>query len=160
MKPGDKVLVDATILDMHDDDPHNPSLTVSINGQRVVTAVMNCHPEERPDRNAVGGARGGDPDTSKKAAFDIYPRSGSYRHRALLAVARAGARGATYDEVADATGIEGVWKRLSELKQGGWLTTSGHRKVGSTGSDADVYVLTPKAESWLLRKETADTISG
>ena len=97
-----------------------------------------------PQQNSPGGARSSDPSTSHKAALDALPRTGSQRFRALQAIAAASPAGYTYEEVQQATGIEGVWKRLSELKQGGWIRVIGQRKIQSTGSDGDIYALTEK----------------
>jgi hypothetical protein len=99
---------------------------------------------EDPSKNGPGGFRHSDPNTSRKAAFDVLPRTGSQRLRALQAVAVASPGGYTYEEVEQATGISGVWKRLSELKQGGWIRVIGQRKIESTGSEGDIYALTEK----------------
>jgi hypothetical protein len=101
-----------------------------------------------PEEAAPGGARKGDPGTSKQAALDVAPRTGTHREKALRAIFEAGQRGATYAEVMAATGINGVWKRLSELADGKWIKDSGvRRKVVATGSDAIVYVVTDKTLS-------------
>lgn len=104
-----------------------------------------------PGAPAAGGFRVTDPNTSKKAAFDAIPRSGTNRRKALEAVVSSLGAGMTYAEVEEATGINGVWKRLSELKDGGWIVVSGQRRVPKTGSDADVYVATLKALQWAGR---------
>jgi hypothetical protein len=103
-----------------------------------------------PSRNHLPGFRSTDPDTSRQGAFDAYPRTGTQRSRALDVVwDNHLIGGATYEDVERKTGIRGVWKRLSELKQGGWVRTQGTRKV-STGSQADVYYPTMKA--WRRKK--------
>jgi hypothetical protein len=99
-------------------------------------------------------ARSSDPATSHQAALDAWPRAKSQRSKALAAIIFARTIGMTYAEVEIATGINGVWKRLSELKQGGWIKTTGHtRLVPATGSQADVYVATNKATA-RFSKET------
>lgn len=108
---------------------------------------------KNPARNRRGGSRNSDPDTSKRGGVDVYPRSGSQRWMALMAIAVAGDRGATYGDVEDATKIRGVWKRISELKQGGWIETSGTRVIEETGSEGDVYILTDRAKRYLSHKE-------
>jgi hypothetical protein len=105
--------------------------------------------KDRPDTNALPGYRGSDPSTSRRGAFDAYPRSGSKRAKVLAAIIRSGDHGATYDDVLQMTNIEGCWKRISELKQGGWVDVVGQRKVSWTGSDADVYRATTKTIAWL-----------
>lgn len=98
-------------------------------------------------------ARTSDPTTSHQAALDAWPRANSQRHRALMAIICASAIGMHYAEVELATGINGVWKRLSELKQGGWIKTTGYtRRVAATGSQADVYVATNKATARFTRR--------
>jgi hypothetical protein len=106
-----------------------------------------------PGRNELPGFRSSDPDTSRQGAFDAYPRSGTHRLRALDVVWRRRAfGGATYEDVETATSIKGVWKRLSELKQGGWVRVEGTRKV-STGSQADIYYPTLKSHIWRRKHE-------
>lgn len=92
-----------------------------------------------------GGFRADDPDTSRQGAFDAMPRTGTQRLHALHAVARAGSGGMTWAEVEIASRVNNAWKRLSELKQGGWIEVVGERVVQHTGSMASVYVLAPKA---------------
>jgi hypothetical protein len=102
---------------------------------------------ERPDENKRGGFRRTDPKTSKKAAFEATPRTGSQRRAALEAILARQPHGSTYEDVVRDTGNKGAWKRISELKQGGWIHPMGVRKV-STGSLADVYYPTYKARNW------------
>lgn len=52
--------------------------------------------------------------------------------------------GVTYEDVVNLTKNKGAWKRLSELKQGGWIVAVGTREV-STGSQASIYFPTLKA---------------
>jgi hypothetical protein len=117
---------------------------------RVVT-------EEEPDMQLtrLPGFRSSDPDTSRKGAFDQYPRQKTHLHRALLCVAAAGSYGATYEDVEDNTKINGVWKRLSELMAGGWITVKGERKIESTNSMGAVYVLTEKGQRYVEIKDPA-----
>lgn len=100
----------------------------------------------KPDENRPGGARSTDPSTSRRAALDAEPRTGSQRRAALDAIRSSGQRGMTYYEVEVATGVDGIWKRLSELKQGGWIEVAGQRLVEATGSEADVYVAARPAD--------------
>lgn len=98
------------------------------------------------DRNELGGFRATDPATSRKSAVGVYPRSGTQRHRAFLAILAAGERGATVSEVIERTGLphQTVSTRISELKRGGWVEPRGER-VGSFGTMQDVLVATEKA---------------
>ena len=85
-----------------------------------------------------------DPSTSKRASFDHLPRAGSQRKMALNAFLHAYPGGLTQSEVERRTNIQGVWKRISELHQGGWIINSGLR-MGPNGSDQQVYIATEKA---------------
>lgn len=113
--------------------------------------------EHDPTANAQGGARGSDPGTSKKAARDIYPRSGSQRHKALMAVASKGDTGAIADDVSEITGIEwrSITPRLGELKKHGWVEPRGDTREGRMGAQQEVIVITEKAQKWILKKEPA-----
>lgn len=99
--------------------------------------------------NSVGGARSSDPSTSKDAAVDVFPRSGSQRRRIFEAIAAAGADGLTSEEVSEITGIpfaRSSGPRISELKRGGWIETHGTRE-GSMGAEQEVLVLTAKGQA-------------
>lgn len=96
-----------------------------------------------PQKNELPGFRKGDPDTSRRGALDAFPRTGTQRAAALMAIAHS--RGLTYYEVQQATGISGIWKRISELKEGGWIEVIGQRFIPETGSEADVYRITDAA---------------
>lgn len=112
----------------------------------------------KPEDDQPVGVRSDDPDTSKQAALEAYPRSGKQRHKALLAIARARDRGLTYEQVEEATGINSVWKRLSELKDGGWITIDGTRKIQKTGSNGFVYKITERARKHIEIKEKAGVL--
>lgn len=120
---------------------------------QVLVASVSEVEDGDPSENGIGGFRGGDPDTSRKGAIDVYPRSGSHRHAALLSIARSGAKGRTYAEVEEDTGIKGIWKRISELKEGGWVVPFGERLVRETGSRADIYHLTKRGQRYIRDKE-------
>lgn len=84
------------------------------------------------------GARTSDPDTSKLAALQHEPRKGTQRAR-VLAEIRVCKGGLTARQVTQLTGIEGAWKRVSELKQGGHVVIVGQRL--DLGNMADVYAV-------------------
>lgn len=103
-----------------------------------------------PGQNTLGPfARGSS--TSRQAALDHYPRSGSLRARVLEAVYRAGHHGATSDELAERHGwrLYSVKPRLIELRRGGWLQLSGETRPSVTGSPVDVHVATARARERL-----------
>lgn len=115
--------------------------TVEPRGQ---LAIFEARPD--PGANRVGASHSGDPDTSRQAARANAPRSGSQRRRVLDAVAAAGARGVTAEEVAAATGMRSgasgnsAAKRLSELKADGWVAAvPGLHRRTAQGSKAQVY---------------------
>jgi len=89
-----------------------------------------------------------DPSTSRKAAFDSMPRNGTRRREILKVISDS--RGLTYEEAGLATGAPEAWKRISELRQGGWIEPAminGETKTRKTrtGSLATVWVATTKA---------------
>lgn len=87
------------------------------------------------------GARSSDPDTSKLAALANEPRRGTQRAKALDAFRRAYPYALTAAEVESYTGIKGVWKRISELKQGGHIVQVGTRRNPGTGQDAETFTI-------------------
>lgn len=104
--------------------------------------------------NRLGGFRSTDPSTSRKAALDNYPRSGTQRARCFAAILTAGDRGATCAEVMDATDLahQSASTRLSELKRGGWVVASGER-TGELGAKQEVLVATRKAREAVAATE-------
>jgi len=102
----------------------------------------------------LGGVHRNDPLTSKAAALANFPRSGSQRRRVLRVIYAAGAAGLTAEEAADRTGMpsaasgNSAAKRMSELKQGGWIESSGRTRRTRMGEQAQVMIVSDK----LLRK--------
>ena len=86
-----------------------------------------------------------DSDTSRDAALDNYPRTGTQRHRVLEAL-RARPAGLTRDELTtllhlpDSTVDPRVW----ELVRGGWVVETARKRPTRTGSEARVLELTAK----------------
>jgi hypothetical protein len=87
------------------------------------------------------GARRSDPETSKLAALQNEPRRGSQRAAVLDAIRDAGPAGLTAREAAWATGIEGAWKRVSELRQGGHIVKIAERADPETKALGEVYAV-------------------
>lgn len=86
--------------------------------------------------------------TSRKAALDNYPRSGTQRESILKMVALHAEDGRTRDELCVALGLDvsSVNPRIAELKEGGWIEQDGDRtRKTRRGSEAAVMVLTDKA---------------
>jgi hypothetical protein len=101
--------------------------------------------------------------TSRKAALDNYPRSGTQRMEVLHRVARAGSDGATRDQLVQWLGKPPnvITPRVKELVEGGWLERKLHEdrspavRRTRAGSDAEVLVLTFRARQELRRRGVA-----
>ena len=96
-----------------------------------------------PTRNIPGALHRGAGDTERAAAELVAPRSGTWRWRVLLAVARAGASGRTDWELHSELGglLYTVAPRRHELARDGWIVDSGERRRTPSGVDAVVWVL-------------------
>jgi hypothetical protein len=118
-----------------------------------VSTIAQETPPERlvdlpePDQNAMPGFRG--QDTSRHAAQDVFPRTGTQRATILLAVFRKGQFGMTFDEVRAEEGIYSADRRMSELADNGWLERTERERRTRHGSMATVMVTTQKAIEWL-----------
>ena len=64
----------------------------------------------------------------------------THRHRALECFATRGPLIA--EDVKMLTGIDGIWKRVSDLKNQGLIEATGRTRVSREGREADVYELT------------------
>ncbi len=102
--------------------------------------------------NRIGASHAVDPSTSRDAAILNLPRSGSQREAVLRKLVEFGARGATFEELQTATGIESAAKRLTELKAGGWAFATGTTRPTHTGSPASVHMVSEKALHELERE--------
>lgn len=94
--------------------------------------------------------------TEKAAAYDVLPRSGTQRLRVLYAIARAGWRGRTDQELEDELEMQrpSPGNRRGELMTGGWVRDSGERRPTRTGNPAVVWVLTDEGRERLAQEET------
>lgn len=117
---------------------------------RTVDEVIELFSEEFA-YEPMPGFRKSDPSTSQKAALEALPRAKSQRRKVLSVIVESGDQGATYADVEENTGINGCWKRISELRQGGWVSDSGNERFnGHTGSYATVWVATQKALEYAI----------
>ena len=106
-------------------------------------------------------ARISDPTTSHEADAVLREREGpasvvrkgSHRHLALLAFSRHWKSDATADEIQAATGIDGIWKRVSDLKNLGFIEATGQRREARSGRMQEVYAITPAGLEALERLE-------
>lgn len=104
--------------------------------------------------NSVGPSHGAA--TSRKAALDNYPRSGSQRHRILLALRN---RGMTREEIEFALQLSGnaVRPRVDELMKGGWVEATDRTRKTTLGSDAEVLVATTKGLDAMASEDAGHT---
>jgi len=96
-------------------------------------------------------ARNTDPRTSRDAARDALPEMGSHRRRLLIWFAAAGDAGLTADEAAERADLlhVGYWKRVSDLKNNGFIRPTGKKRKGRKGSAQQVYAVTHRGR-WAL----------
>lgn len=111
----------------------------------IAPATAEGPAAEDPAADGLGGFTAGS-DTSRKAALDNYPRSGSQREKVLACIRAAGVAGRTAHEVAEKTGLYygSVTPRIGELKRGGWIQATDATRVSEHGSEAEVLVPTEK----------------
>jgi hypothetical protein len=112
-----------------------------------------------------GRSRRRDPATAKAAASRVAPRAGTQRRRALEAIIRAGAHGATADEVIASmqsggrdVAVNGIARRVADLKEAGAISTIANpitadgdpiTRPTRHGAEAEVYVATELGRAWL-----------
>lgn len=92
-------------------------------------------------------ARFSDPATSHQADAALREREGkanqikpgTHRHRALEFFA---IRPQTADDVQRMTGVEGIWKRVSDLKNMGFIAPTGHTRRSRSGREQEVLEIT------------------
>jgi hypothetical protein len=91
-------------------------------------------------------------DTERTASGLVFPRTGTLRLSALIALDRAGEDGLTHGELAEQTGHRhySIAPRVTELVRDGWVVDSGRRRPTDTGSPAIVWVLSARGKADLL----------
>ena len=104
-----------------------------------------------PQRGMVGAEH---PDTSRTAAAEVAPRTGTQRWRVLNHLRLCGPDGATDAELQDALHMNGNTERPRrvELVDGGWVEDSGDRRV-SGGRPAIIWRATAQAVELAERAE-------
>lgn len=87
------------------------------------------------DFNALSLARSDDPETSKRAAQRVSEFGSDHASRCYAAILAAGERGATYREIALATGLSEVQvaRRMSGLGDAGLIERRLVNPTGCTG---------------------------
>lgn len=73
-------------------------------------------------------------------------RAGTHRHRALLCFA---ARAMIAEDVKIETGVDGIWKRVSDLKNMGFIKPTGETRLSREGREADILEITDAGRSAL-----------
>lgn len=117
--------------------------------------VSRVPPRRRVFEPTPGGARRSDPSTSKRAALDAAPRTGSQRHALLVQyeIAGNGSRfafgGLTAEMACGLIDKPGAWRRVSELLDGGFIEPTGKVETNRSGSEAEVYRITEKGRAAL-----------
>jgi hypothetical protein len=98
--------------------------------------------ENADDNSVVLGQQ----ETSRKAAFAVYPRSGTQRSRVLLSLAHRVVGGMTREELEEHLGLGGnsVHPRVLELIEGGWVYETPDRRLTRAGHEAVVLRVTRK----------------
>jgi hypothetical protein len=104
-------------------------------------------PLPSPDDDRIGAFHGpaaASPETERRAAIEVYPRSGTARRRVLDYIAASGDRGATDEEISLALRMRlyTAAPRRNELLRDGWVEDSDRRRRTTTGARAAVWVLT------------------
>lgn len=98
-------------------------------------------------------ARIEDPATSVKSDSALRKREGAsntirrgtHRHLALECFYLRGSLIA--EDVKVLTGIDGIWKRVSDLKNMGLIEPTGHTRLSREGRESETYVITPAGEA-------------
>lgn len=109
--------------------------------------IMFDAPAVVADTHPLVMVRASDGATSHRAAQAAAPRTGSQKHRLLIAYKVAAAHGLTDEEAAEITGLAGLrsccwWKRCSELRQAGLIADSSRTRQSLAGEQRMVCVIT------------------
>jgi len=67
-------------------------------------------------------------------------RKGTHRHRALECFIERGLLIA--EDVKILTGVDGIWKRVSDLKNMGFIAATGRTRISREGRDSELYEVT------------------
>lgn len=106
-----------------------------------------------PSADAVGKFRADAPSTSRNAAVDVFPRSGTQRKAVLDHISASG--GATDEEIQEALdiGANSERPRRVELVEGGWVEDSGRTRETVAGLDSIVWTLTDRGRESIRSAE-------
>lgn len=134
--------------------------TLDFDTYQVGSKVFSC--EELTDRiepDPKTMARSDDPVTSKLAAMRVSKRSPS--QQVLLLQMFGDGRELTDEEAGDLSGLSKkpkccYWKRLSELRQGGYIEDTGRTKASSVDEQQRVCRITAKGIAFLAEWKAAN----
>jgi hypothetical protein len=158
----DQLALDESVTAKAEEDPTGPlqemaQATVDY-GRRIGRRTL---PRRRPHENQLGHFQRHS-ETSRKAAIDNYPRSGTQRWKVLTAIVGQGGVGFTRDELAAALGlaINSILPRVKELLDGEWIVETERERTTRQGSAASVLVATEKGErEWREREVWARDVA-
>lgn len=108
----------------------------------------DCQPLSDPVKKTMGGFRR--METSRRAALDHYPRSGTARWKVLMKFKDAWPDGYTHEQLWEELGKPPTSthrSRCAELVDGGWVVDSGLKRKTASGSASVVWQL-----SWAAAK--------
>lgn len=100
----------------------------------------------KPDSASLGAFSGKAPDTSRKAAIDNYPRSGTQRAKVLDEIVKSGRNGRTRDELTFLCELPPnvATPRVKELVVGGWVEETDRTRRTRAKSEAAILVASEK----------------
>lgn len=100
-----------------------------------------------PTADGPGRVRRDGSSTSKAAALQVLPKSGTWRGKVLAFVVGRGEVGATFEEICRGLGRDysNIGPRVRELVEGGWVEDSRSTRRGTSGSDQMVWRATKRA---------------
>lgn len=112
-----------------------------------------------PEPEPITMARSSDPATSKQAALTVSKRSPS--QQILLLQVFGDGRELSDEEAGDISGLSKkpkccYWKRLSELRQGGYIEDTGRTKASSVDEQQRICRITAKGLEFLREWKAAN----
>jgi len=126
-----------------------------------VFASQTEPPVSLPEPDPKTMARSTDPVTSKQAALQVSKRAPSQQVQLLQTFANGVEL--TDEESGDLTGLSKkpkccYWKRLSELRQGGYIEDTGRTKASSVGEQQRVCRITAKGIEFLAAWKAVNNV--
>lgn len=131
-------------------------LGIQVGDEFSVSAVPggSSHDESSEDPRRIQlGPFTPDSETSRQAALQNYPRSGTQRWKVLTTIVASGGR--TRDQLAEQLHLpdSSVDARVWELKQGGFVEESGRKERTRAAAEATVLVATRRGREEVEKAE-------